>query len=102
VHQAFHLVSAGAITQRQFFDTLTTALDLPRVNKTVSVRLASWGGLLGELFTRALRWHRSPHVTQYGTGLLTRTTDYSIARAQRELSWSAGTLPEEGLRKTLD
>jgi nucleoside-diphosphate-sugar epimerase len=101
VHQAFHLCSAGEITQRQFFDTLTSGLGLPPVTKSVSVRLASWGGLLGELLARALRWRRSPHVTQYGTGLLTRSTSYSIAKARKELSWSPAVPAEEGLRRTL-
>jgi nucleoside-diphosphate-sugar epimerase len=101
VRQAYHLCSEGEITQRQFFDTITTRLGLPRVNKTVSVRLASWGGLLGELFARALHWRRSPHVTQYGTGLLTRPTHYSIAKARTELGWYPRTSAEDGLSTTV-
>jgi nucleoside-diphosphate-sugar epimerase len=100
VHQAYHLSSQGEITQRQFFDTLTAGLGLPPVTKSVSIRLAWWGGLLGELLARAMRWQRSPHVTQYGTGLLTRSTGYSIAKA-REIGWRPAVAPEEGLRRTL-
>jgi nucleoside-diphosphate-sugar epimerase len=66
------------------------------------VRLAWWGGLLGEFIARGLRWRRSPHITCYGTSLLTRSTKFSIARAKSELGWEPKMDPQEGLRRTLE
>jgi len=100
--QAFHFCTEGEITQRQFFDTLCDGLGLPRVTKSVSARLASWGGLVGELVARGLGWRRSPHVTQYGTGLLTRPTTYSSSKAQQELGWKPVVTAAEGLHRTLE
>jgi len=100
--RAYNLCSEGAITQRQFFDCLTDGLGLPRIHKHASVRLAHLGGLLGEVVGRLFRWSRSPHVTRYGTGLLTRSTGYSIAKARNELGWQPTTDPEVGLRRTLE
>ncbi|HMF19375.1 MAG TPA: NAD-dependent epimerase/dehydratase family protein [Gemmataceae bacterium] len=100
--RVYHLSSEGEITQRQFFDVLTDALSLPRIHKHVPVRLAWFGGLLGELIARSLRWRRSPHVTCYGMSLLTRSTKFSIARAKTELGWQPQVNPHEGLKRTLE
>ena len=102
VGQAYNLCSEGVITQRAFFDCLTDGLGLPHIRKHASVRLAHLGGLFGEIVGRVFRWKRSPHVTRYGTGLLTRSTRYSIAKARTELGWEPTTSPEEGLRQTLE
>jgi nucleoside-diphosphate-sugar epimerase len=99
--QAYNLSSEGAITQRQFFDCLTDGLGLPRIRRRVSARLAHWGGLFGEVVGRVFHWQRSPHVTRYGTGLLTRSTRYSIAKARAEFGWQPATSPQEGLERTL-
>jgi nucleoside-diphosphate-sugar epimerase len=100
--RAYHLSSEGQITQREFFDFLTDALGLPRIRKRVGVKLAWWGGLLGEVIARGLRWRRSPHITCYGTSLLTRSTKFSIARAKSELGWEPKVHPQEGLQRTLE
>ncbi len=100
--QAYHLASAGEITQRQFFDCLTDGLGLPRVARHVSVLYASLGGVFGEVVARCLRWRRSPLVTLYGTRLLTRSTRFSIDKARRQLGWSPSVHPQEGLRRTLE
>jgi nucleoside-diphosphate-sugar epimerase len=100
--QAYHLSSPGVITQREFLDRLTDALGRPRITRHYSQQLAMWGGLLAEVIARVFRWKRSPHATQYGARLLTRTTRYSIARAQTEVGWQPKTSPQEGLRRTLE
>jgi nucleoside-diphosphate-sugar epimerase len=100
--QAFHLSGEGEITQRRFFEILTQGLGLPPVTRCVARRTAYWGGLFGELLARALRWRRSPHVTQYGTGLLTRSTRFSTDKARHLLGWRPGVSPEEGLRITIN
>jgi len=100
--QAYHLCSEGAITQQDFFDYVTDALSLPRISKHMSLRFASWGGLLGEVIGRALRWPRPPHASQYGVHLLTRSTRFSIAKARDELGWQPQVSPQEGLRRTVE
>lgn len=100
--RVYHLSSEGQITQRQFFDFLTDALGLPRIRKRVPVRLAWFGGLVGELIARSLRWQRSPHVTCYGMSLLTRSCRFSIEKAKAELGWRPQVELHDGLRRTLD
>jgi nucleoside-diphosphate-sugar epimerase len=99
--RAYHICSEGQITQRQFFDIITDGLGLPRITKHVPVRLAWWGGLLGEIIARSLRWQRSPHITCYGTSLLTRSCKFSIARAKQELGWEPKVNTQDGLGRTL-
>ena len=100
--RVYHLCSAGEITQRQFLDTLTDGLGLPRVTKQAPFWLASWGGLFGEFLARLTGWNRAPYVTRYGVNLMSRPVRFSTARARTELGWQPTTPPNEGLRRALD
>jgi nucleoside-diphosphate-sugar epimerase len=99
--QAYHLCSDGAITQRQFFDALTDALRLPRIDRHVSLTHAYLGGLLGDLVARVCRWNRPPYVSRYSVGLITRGVNYSSAKARRQLDWQPRTDPGETIRRAL-
>jgi 2-alkyl-3-oxoalkanoate reductase len=96
--RAYHLCSEGGITQRQFLDTLSDALGLPRVERHVSPALAYLGGLLGDIVARLFRWDRPPYVSRYSVSLIARPANYSVARAQQELGWEPHVNPREGLR----
>jgi nucleoside-diphosphate-sugar epimerase len=97
----YHLCSDGEITQRQFLDTLTDGLGLPRITRHAPVWLATWGGLFGEVYARLMRWNRAPYVTRYGADLMTRPACYSSARTHRELGWRPRIPAAEGLQHTL-
>ncbi len=58
--RVYHLCSPGEITQRQFFETLTDGLGLPRLTRHAPRWLATWGGLFGEVYARVMRWDRAP------------------------------------------
>jgi nucleoside-diphosphate-sugar epimerase len=98
--QAYHLCSEGEITQRQFLDTLSDSLELPRVERSVSPTAAYLGGLLGDVVARVCRWNRAPYVSRYAVGLMARPANYSIDKARSHLGWHPCIHPQEGLRQT--
>jgi nucleoside-diphosphate-sugar epimerase len=100
--QVYHLSSTGEITQREFLNALTDALGLPRVTRQVSLRLARWGGFLGDVIPRLFRWKRPPYVSRYGIDLIARPARFSVAKARAQLDWRPQVHPLEGLRRTLD
>jgi nucleoside-diphosphate-sugar epimerase len=101
VGRAYHLCSAGEITQRAFLDTLTEALGLPRVERQVSPAGAYLAGLLGDIVSRVFRWSRPAHVSRYSVGLMARPVHFSIDRARAELDWQPRTDPRDGIRKAV-
>jgi len=89
------------MTQREFLEVLTDALGRPRVRRRVPLRLALWGGLLGDVIPRLFRWRRPPHISRYGIDLLARPAHFSIAKARAHLGWQPRVHPREGLRLAL-
>jgi nucleoside-diphosphate-sugar epimerase len=85
--QAYHLCSEGEITQREFLDTLTGALGLPRVQRHTSPLAAYLAGAVGDVVARVGRWGRPPDVSRYSVALMTRPVNFSIDRARRQLDW---------------
>jgi nucleoside-diphosphate-sugar epimerase len=100
--QVYNLSGTGTVTQRQFLDALTAALDLPPVTRRVPYRLAYWGGFCGEVIARALRWQRAPFVSRYSVALIGRSARFSTEKARRHLGWQPQVPPLEGLRRTLN
>jgi nucleoside-diphosphate-sugar epimerase len=100
--QAYHLSGPGDITQREFLDTLSDALGQPRVTRQVSLRLARWGGFLGDVVPRVFRWSRPPHVSRYGIDLLARPARFSVAKAREQLGWQPRVSPQQALRRALN
>jgi nucleoside-diphosphate-sugar epimerase len=99
--QVYHLCSDGEITQRQFLDTLTDALGLPRVDRSASLLKAYLGGLLGDVVARVCRWDRAPYVSRYSVGLIARPVHFSSDRARRQLGWEPQVDAREGLRRAV-
>src|SRR5262245_19098377 len=79
--QAYHLCSHGEITQRQFIDIVSDALELQRVTRQVPVGVALWGGLLAEMIARILRWQRAPYISRHSVTLMGRPPKYRIDKA---------------------
>jgi 2-alkyl-3-oxoalkanoate reductase len=100
--EAFHLCSEGEITQRQFLDTLTSALHLPRIERHVAPAYAYVGGLFGDVVARLFHWNRPPYISRYSVSLMARPVNFSIAKARTQLAWQPQTRPEEGLRRSLE
>jgi nucleoside-diphosphate-sugar epimerase len=98
---AYNLCSEGDITQRQFLDTLTDALGLPRLRRHFPYWLAYTGGFLSECVGKAIRLGRPPHFTRFVVTLVSRPTCYSTAKASGELGWSPKVSPFDGLRDAL-
>ncbi len=99
--QIYHLCSEGEVTQRQFVDALCDAEGLPRVVKHVPFRLAYFGGTVGEIIARMLRFRRAPHISRYSVSRLGRSAAYRIDKARSQLHWSPRVKILDGLRQTL-
>jgi nucleoside-diphosphate-sugar epimerase len=100
--RSYHLSGPGEMTQREFLDTLTDALGLPRVTRRVPLRLARWGGLLGDMIPRLFRWRRPPYVSRYGIDLLARPARFGTGRAQKELGWQPSVTSQDAVYRALE
>jgi nucleoside-diphosphate-sugar epimerase len=99
--QAYHLCSAGEVTQRQFIDAISDALTLPRVTKHVSLPVAFWGGFLAELIARLLFWQRAPYISRHSVTLMGRPAKYRIDKAKTHFNWQPQINVLEGLKSSL-
>ena len=99
--KAYHLCSYGEITQRAFVNLFCERLNLPRVERQVPLKLAWKIAFLAELVFRLLRRPQPPPFTRRALYLIGRTTQYSIARAEKELGWRPQVPVREGLEHTL-
>lgn len=96
--QAYNLASEGEITQRQMYDTLAAALELPAVTRRIPLTAAKVGALGLEFVARVLHGPR-PLITRHGISLICRPVTYSIEKARRELSWAPQSPAVEGLER---
>jgi nucleoside-diphosphate-sugar epimerase len=96
--QAYNLASNGEITQRQLYDVLADALELPRVSRRVPLAVAKPGALAMEFAARVLHGPR-PLITRHGISLICRPPRYSIEKAARELNWRPQVSALEGVRR---
>jgi nucleoside-diphosphate-sugar epimerase len=87
IGQVYHFCSTGEVTQRKLVDTLTDALQLPRISKHVPFSLAYRVAFLQEFFARLLRRPRPPRITRRAIYLIGRSTLYSSSRAREQLGW---------------
>jgi nucleoside-diphosphate-sugar epimerase len=102
VGQAYHLSSAGEVTQRALGDVLTTALGLAPITRRIPFRLAFWGAFALEALGRVLRRPTPPTITRHVISLLGRPTRFSIEKARTRLGWQPRVGVEEGLRRSLE
>jgi nucleoside-diphosphate-sugar epimerase len=100
--QAYNLCSEGEITQRDLLNALTDALGLPRISKRVPYGLAKNFAFMRELLARMLRRPKPPPITRRAIYLIGRPTQFSIAKARRELGWQPRTKVDEGVRRALE
>jgi nucleoside-diphosphate-sugar epimerase len=100
--QAYHLCSEGEITQRDLLNALTDALGLPRVSKRVPYGLAKNFAFMREVVARVLRRQKPPAITRRAIYLIGRPTQFSIAKARRDLGWEPRTKIDEGVRRALE
>jgi nucleoside-diphosphate-sugar epimerase len=99
--QTYNLCSEGEVTQRQFLDALCDALGVPRVSRRASFRLAYFGGFVGEIIARSLRFKRAPFISRYSVARLGRPVAYRISKARSELGWYPTLSILDGLREAL-
>jgi nucleoside-diphosphate-sugar epimerase len=99
--QTYNLCSEGEVTQRQFLDALCDVAGLPRVTRRVSFRLAYFGGFVGEVIARILRFQRAPFISRYAVARLGRPACFRIDKARNQLGWYPKVKVLEGLRQAL-
>lgn len=97
VGQVYHLASAQLISQRRFYEILSSELGLAPVERRVPLQLAFVAGWTLETLARALGRAR-PFITRHGVSVISRPAAFSTAKAQRELNWHSQIDPEVGLR----
>ena len=70
--------------------------------RSLPPRWAYAAGWFSEFIARIIRMKRSPYVTRYGVGLVLRPTNYSSAKAARELGWELRMPVHEAMRLALE
>jgi nucleoside-diphosphate-sugar epimerase len=99
--ETYNLAGDNSVSQREFLDTCTDALGLPRVRRRVPLPVATWGALLSEFVGCLIRIRRSPHITRYGIRLMTRSFNYSSDKARLQLGWRPETDTRAGIDRML-
>jgi nucleoside-diphosphate-sugar epimerase len=102
VGHVYHLSSTGELTQRKLVDTLTDALELPRIRKRVPFFLAYRVAFLQELCARLLGRKKPPRITRRAIYLIGRTTLFSSTRAREQLGWRPQVDIRQGIGRALD
>ena len=100
--RSYNLTSAGEVTQKQLMDLLCDELQVPRLTKRVSYRLAMRGALFVEIIGRLIQKKDPPRYTRRVIYVMGRTTRYSTERAKAELGWRPRRGIEEGIREALE
>jgi nucleoside-diphosphate-sugar epimerase len=99
--QAYNLCSEGEVTQKAMIDAMTDGLALPRVTSHIPFFLAMRTALLFEAIARVCRFKSPPRVTRRAIFLIGRPTNYSVAKALKELAWAPRVKIEEGVRQSM-
>src|SRR5207245_6322969 len=99
--QIYHLCSAGEVTQRQFLNALAGAIGCPQVTRRFPFPLAYFGGFLGEIIARSLRFQRAPFISRYSVSRFGRPVAYRIDKARDELGWHPKVRILESLKQIL-
>ena len=99
--QAYNLCSEGEITQLDMLNAMTDALGLPRITKRAPFGLAMRFAFLKEAFAKLLRRREPPTITRFIVYLVGRRTEYSIAKARRELGWRPQVNIQDGVQRSL-
>lgn len=100
--QAYNLCSEGEVTQRDLLNALTDALSLPRVTKSVPYGLALRFAFVREALARLMGSAKPPSITRRAIYLIGRSTQFSIAKARRELGWEPRTKIGDGVKAALE
>jgi 2-alkyl-3-oxoalkanoate reductase len=100
--ETYNMCSEGDMTQRQFLDALCDSLGLAQITRRYSVRMAYFGGWLGEVIAKSIRLKRAPLISRYTVSRLVRSNAYRIDKARNQLAWFPKTKTLDGLRQTLD
>ena len=101
IGEAYNLCSAGEISQKEMFDTLTSALGLSPIRIGFPYRVAYTAGLISELFGFAIRFRHPPHLTRHGVSLIGRPPRFRADKAREHFGWVPQIRAEDGLRETL-
>ncbi len=101
VGEAYNCSNDGELTQRQYFNLLSEALDAPRVTKVVPYKLAHRVALVLECLGHLFRWKKPPMITRYAVWLMGRDTFFSAEKAKTELGWEPTVRYEEGVPMTI-
>lgn len=97
VGQAYNCSNDGELTQRQYFDLLTSAIGAPPVTKRVPFKVAYSAGFMLECFGHLFGKKTPPMITRYAVWLMGRDTYFSADKARKELGWNSTIGYREGI-----
>lgn len=99
--RAYTLRDEQTVTWRTWVDGIADGLGLPRVTTSLPEWLAYGIAAGSEAVWATLRIRSRPVLTRHVVRLMSRSQDYGIDRAVRELGFSSRVPFDEGLRRTV-
>jgi nucleoside-diphosphate-sugar epimerase len=98
IGEAYNCCHDGAITQRQYFNTVAALIGHPAITRTVPYRVAHAAAFLMESFGHLFRTRRPPLVTRYALWLMGRRCFFECEKIKQQLGWRSSVGYEEGIR----
>ncbi len=102
VGETYVITDGVRLTWREYFDKLTSALDVPRPRLSVNPTLAYVAASMLEFVYRLFRVSQRPPITRYLVAHLSRDFHFSVDKARRELGYEPQIGVDEAVRRTAD
>lgn len=100
--QAYFISQGKAVNLWQWIDELFTEMNVPKVSSRVSFPLAYWAGALLEGVHHIFAANKEPRMTRFLAEQLAKSHCFSIAKATRDLGYTARVSTEEGMKRLIE
>jgi 2-alkyl-3-oxoalkanoate reductase len=100
--QAYNLNGPGDVTQLQFYNAISDAMGMPRLQSHVTLAFAKRVALLVEFLARLIFKATPPRFTRRAIDRLNQATHFSTEKARQQLGWQPRVSFADGIRETME
>ena len=100
--ETYVITDGTKVSWREYFERLTSALELPRPRLSVNATVAYGAASVLEFFYRLFRIGSRPPITRYLIAHLRRDFHFSIEKARRELGFQPKVDFDEAIQRTAE
>jgi 2-alkyl-3-oxoalkanoate reductase len=99
--QSYNLNGPGDVTQLEFYNAISDAVGLPRLQEHVTLAFAQRVALFVEVIGRLIRKATPPRYTRRAIDRMNQATHYSTEKARQHLGWQPRVSFADGIRETM-